>query len=283
MCSLGALRRRTHRAAVEGLGAIAERGAPTGPLPHAPVLIVGPPRSGTTLLGQAMVAGLDLGWFSGWHNALAGAPGLVPTSWLGAPATHFRSDHGRLGSWREPHEAATWWYRFFPRDPQAVASEEADPAALERLRRSMAAVLARAGRPVVWKNVVNSVRLEPILTAIPEAIVIEARRDDAAAAASILRARASQAGGVDQWWSVRPAGWEALASATPEAQVQGQIDGVRAALDQAQASHPATAWLNVDYADLVNDPRAAIDRIGDHIERGDAGHRRLDRLPATFA
>ena len=230
-----------------------------------------------------MVAGLDLGWFSGWHNALAGAPGLVPTRWLGAPATHFRSDHGRLGSWREPHEAATWWYRFFPREPQAVASDEADPAELERLRRSMAAVLDRAGRPVVWKNVVNSVRLEPILTAIPEAIVIEARRDDAAVAASILRARASQAGGVDQWWSVRPAGWEALASATPEAQVRGQIDGVRAALDQARASHPSTAWLTVDYADLVDDPRAAIDRIGDHIERDDAGRRWLDRLPATFA
>lgn len=245
------------------------------PLLHPPLLVVGAPRSGTSLLQQVLIAGLDIGWFSGWHNVAAGAPAaLVSTRLQSGIATHFRSDHGRGRSLREPHEGATWWYRFFPRSPQAVAADDVAPRSRLALRRSMSALIQRADRPVVWKNVVNSVRLEPILAAVPEAIVIDVRRDAGDTAASILRARASETGSVDNWWSVEPRDVEALRARSPEEQVRGQIHGVRLALDAAHEAFPQVTWVDTDYETLVTAPQSVLESVAAAVERATGVDRR---------
>lgn len=253
-------------------------------LPHPPLLIVGAPRSGTSLLQQVLVAGLDIGWFSGWHNVAAGAPGLVPRRLQSDVATHFHSDHGRHHSLRDPHEGATWWYRFFPRSPQAVGAGEMPPPGGAALRRSMSAVLDRAGRPVIWKNVVNSVRLEPILASVPETIVIDLRRDLADTAASILRARSTETGSVDTWWSVEPRDIEALRRLEPTEQVRGQICDVRTAIDTARAAFPQVTWVDADYETLVAAPRSVLEDVAvtvqasTGVDRRRAGHRVPERF-----
>lgn len=277
--------RRVHSATIDLMSTVAERSTLDAPLPHPPILVVGPPRSGTTLLDQVIVSGLDVGWFSGWHNVLAGAPGLVPARLQNEPASHFSSDHGRVGSWREPHEAATWWYRFFPRELHAVGVDQVDPTALAALRRSTRSVLKRADRPVVWKNVVNSVRLDAVLTALPEAIVVVAHRDIDETARSIFRAREHEAGSVDAWWSVEPANIEGLRRLEPDAQVRGQIESVRSAIESSRTANPDTAFVDVDYRDLVGSPRVVVDEVGAAIEAATGRNRRRaeHHVPERFS
>lgn len=285
MGTLRALARRAHHGAVRASAAVGERGSHDGPLPHPPIIIVGAPRSGTTLLQQALVAGLDVGWFSGWHNVAAGTPAVISNRRLGEPATHFNSDHGRHDSLAEPHEAASWWYRFFPRDRHALTLADVDADRLRALRRSMAATLRRAGRPVTWKNVVNSVRLEPLLAAAPEAVIVEIRRDLGPTAASILRARESQAGSVDMWWSVEPADIDSLRHRRPDQQVEGQIRGVWRALDAARDSHPGVPWIRVEHHELLASPRDIVREVGATLEAvtGDARLRPESGVPERFA
>lgn len=278
--------RRLHATAVASLAAGFERGGVEAELAHPPLLIVGAPRSGTSLATQTLVAGLDIGWFSGWHNVAAGAPGIVSTRWLGDPATHFTSDHGRTPSLREPHEGATWWYRFFPRDQHALRSGGVAQADLDTLRRSVGSVLGGWDRPVVWKNVVNSVRLEPILDALPEAIVIELDRDRTAVAASVRRARVAETGDDRTWWSVRPARCSpaAMAPLDPDDQIFAQLDGVRDALAHTRTNRPGQPWIRVNHADLIADPREVVEAVAAVIERETGVDRRRSSgaIPTDF-
>lgn len=261
--------RSCHWASVTALSRVEARHSipAIGELANPPLLIVGAPRSGTTLLQQVLVAGLDIAWFSGWHNVAAGYPGVVPGFVTRRPATHFRSRHGAGESLREPHEASTWWYRFFPRRPQAATIDDVGPASLMALRRSMAAVIERAGRPVLWKNVTNSVRMAPLLAAVPEAVVIHIRRDLVATAASLLRARLKIHGTEAEWWSVEPADIDALRQLDPVGQVVGQIRSVECSVRTSQVDDAAADWLEIAHQDLISDPRAVVAHVQARLER----------------
>ena len=47
------------------------------PLRYPPIFIVGPPRSGTTLVYQALIEYLDVGYLSNFHGWFWGAPSWV--------------------------------------------------------------------------------------------------------------------------------------------------------------------------------------------------------------
>ena len=173
-----------------------------------PILILGAPRCGSTLLYQLMVACLDVAYVSNLHCALFGSPALAERIVRGhrAPVV-YASRHGRTEGRLAPSECGPFWYRFFRRSPQYVPLADAAPEQLRRLRASVAAFQAAARRPVVFKNLICSLLVAPIAAALPNAIFIVLHRDLLDNAHSLLEARQRVHGEYDRWFSAEPPGF----------------------------------------------------------------------------
>jgi hypothetical protein len=258
--------RRSFRALNRGLAFVETSLASGGeaPLRHPPLLVVGAPRSGSTLLYQLLVERFDIGYLSNLHCRFFGAPSLVERLARGRLAVRtasYASIHGRTSGATAPSECGEYWYRFFRKSPQYTPLAEADPARLRRLRASVRALGDAAGHPLVFKNLVCSLRLGPIGAALPEALFLFVRRDLADNAQSLLAARQRIHGDYAAWWSVEPPGFERLIALPPHEQVVEQVRAVEAVVEEDRESLGRGRFHELRYEDLCDDPRGALDAI----------------------
>ena len=253
-----------------------------GPFPR-PVLIVGPPRSGTTLLYQLLVQQFEVAYLSNIHHAVFGAPvvveRLVPRR-LRLPPNDQESRHGVTRGLWAPSEAANFWYRFFPLKPHAVQPGEVNPERGRRLSTAIAALSRAARAPLVSKNVVCSVRVETIGAFVPEMRFVVMRRDYLEVATSILAARKSAQGNYTDWWSVEPANVEELRQLSPERQVVEQVRAVERAIDRARKVLNGERFTDVNYAELAADPGTVLEHLARRL--GLRPRRGAPLLPSAF-
>ncbi len=256
------------------------------PLPQVPVLIVGAPRSGSTLLFQVLTEALEFGYLSNLHCLFHGAPSLVerlvrPQRWR--EESTFSSKHGVVGGLASPSECGAYWYRFFTRKPQFVSGSAAAPRKLRALRMSMAALGRASGKPLLFKNLNCALRLEPTAAALPEALFIFITRNVVDNAQSILEARHKVLGRYDRWWSLEPPGYERLETLPAEAQAVEQVLSINELVERHRASIGPGRFLHVSYDELCADPASAVAKVeaflGSH---GTTVERRPAALPESF-
>jgi hypothetical protein len=234
-------------------------------LPQTPILILGPPRSGTTLLYQLLVARFEVAYLTNIHDLFFGVPSLIERcvqSGTRQSGTDYCSQFGVTRGAMGPSECGEFWYRFFPRDPQVVELGGVTPSRMTAMRSVIAQFGRAARRPIVFKNVVNCVRLGPIAEAIPEALFIRIDRDVAENAISLLKCRQRRCGSIDHWWSVRPPKYENIQSRPPAEQVVEQIWRTQEAADRNLANIPESRILRLTYASLCQAPRKTMDEVG---------------------
>jgi hypothetical protein len=257
-------RARTRRLANRALGLYDTRSSGVPEPLQTPILIVGAPRSGSTLLYQVMVERFDLAYISNRHCRWHGAPSLVERRVRGSRhAATYSSYLGVETGATAPSECGGYWYRFFPRSPHYVSLDAVEPAKLSGLRRSVARFGAAAGRPIVFKNLYCSLRLEPIAAALPEALFVVIERDLLDNARSLLASRMRRSGGYAEWWSAEPPGIERLRALPPEQQVVEQVRGIAGVIASARERIGADRFLNVSYESLCEDPAATTAAIGE--------------------
>ncbi len=264
--------------------------APGPPTPERPVvLVVGAPRSGTTLLSQALAASGGLSYPSNLMSRFHRTP------WVGARVQdmlapvlergpwRFTSDGGATEGWWEPHEFGYFWTRHLGFRPHvgvhafdAAAARAFDGSALAR---DLAAWEAEARRPVLLKTVMASFVLEHLAAAVPTLRVLCVRRPAAEVERSLLGMRRRSFGTESRWFSVRPPGAAQADAWSPARQVAWQTAQTHAALGQAAAAL-GERWLDVPYHALCDAPRDAVQAALDH-----AGlpARSLDAIPQRFA
>lgn len=285
-----AARARLRRARIRSLHALEVRLGrrwADEPLPHAPIFVVGAPRSGSTLLYQLLTDRFDVGYLANGHARHPGAPSLVerrrglirrrPAA-LGDYRSAFGGTAGDLG----PSECGPFWYRFFPRRPHHVSADDFPTASRRQLRAAVGAFVEACRRPVVYKNLVNTARMEAIAAALPEALFIAIHRDLTDNARSILDARMGVAGAYDGWWSVEPPGIERLRQLPTHEQAVEQVRVLDALVERVEASIGSDRVLHLAYEDLCADPHAELARIaafaaGHGTQLGERGE-----VPASF-
>jgi hypothetical protein len=257
------------------------------PLPYPPIFVVGAPRSGSTLLYQLLTDRFDVGYLANGHARQPGAPSLVERTRglvrkrrtaLGDYRSSFGGTSGDLG----PSESGPFWYRFFPRRPHYVAADDFPADSRRQLRAAVGAFVQACDRPVVYKNLYNTARMEAIAAALPEALFIAIHRDLTANARSLLEGRLRVAGAYDAWWSVEPAEIERLRELPPHEQVVEQIRALDALVARVEGSIGPERVLHLAYEDLCADPRAQLGRVAAFVathgcELGDRGE-----VPASF-
>lgn len=160
---------------------------PRGPL----IFVCGAPRSGTTLVAQALIRALPVSYFNNFTSLFPRAP-ITADRLLGRlirrrPVT-FHSYYGRTAHLSGPNDALYFWDRWLGRDrdrpPDTIA-----PAAAEAMRAFFGAWEAHTGRPLVNKCNALVASAHLVAEVLPTARFVCLVRDPVPHVLSLERAR----------------------------------------------------------------------------------------------
>ncbi len=253
--------------------------------PTPPIFIIGPPRSGSTLLYQILSEYFDVGYLSNLHCLLWGAPSWVERTvrpLRRRKKSDFTSQHGKVTGWMAPSECGNFWYRFFRRFPQYVPLEEADPEKMSEMRRAVHALVSACNRPFLFKNMNCALRLRPICRTLPEALFIVTHRELTRNALSLLKVRKRIYGDYDRWWSIEPPEIAALRALPSYQQVVEQVRSIHVLIDQDRREIGFDRFLDVQYETLCNDVHGTLARLEDFFHDHDLELKRRGEVPTHF-
>lgn len=261
--------------------------------PELPVaFILGPPRSGTTLMSQLLA---DWGGFAYVSNFLARfwrAPylGSILEREIGIRESYdrstYRSESGATFTPAEPHEFTWFWNRWFDRgqETQKLGPSELASVDGERLRREVAALEAAWSAPVVFKNSFwHNFQVDYLAELFPASVYVRCHRDPVYAAQSIVLSREALRGDRERWWSMKPAEYSALAGRHWSEQVVGQVYHTERELDRALGSLPPDRVVDAPYEEVCADPGGVVGRVVDAVNRGGASVPTRGELPDGFS
>ena len=259
----------------------------TNPLDeHPPIFILGPPRSGTTLLMQLLVQSLNVGYLSNQHRFLYGNPALLDRV---RPRKRPRdlelnSDRGSTKGAGSPWEGADWWYRFFPRHPAYVDDLVETFVDGEGFGRSVSSWTDQIGKSLLFKNNYASLRLRTLTSTTPSALYIHVVRDEVDNAHSLLEARFATSGDFHDWWSMKPPGWQTTLDLDPTEQVLFQIRQIHGTIlnDLASFGVQANRVFKVRYEDLCSDTHGVLKGIQAFADDFGIQSRTISALPRNL-
>ena len=233
-----------------------------------PIFIIGPPRSGSTLLFQVMVNAFNFGYTSNAHAKWYGGMSYYERfrSKKSQGASDYTSQHGRTKGKHSPHESWQYWYQFFRKTPMFVGNSDIAPSLPGKLRRSLLRITRASEMPFLFKNLPCAMRLAPLTNVVPEALYIVTQRDYLATAHSILAGRKKANGNYDDWWSVEPKEIDELRKLPAEEQVVKQIYSIYHEIDSHREKIGPDKILDISYEVLCEDTHGTIERIQSFLE-----------------
>lgn len=229
-----------------------------------PTFIIGAPRSGSTLFYQTLVNAFRFGYLSNLHCHFYGCPYLLQRllgRWLSQAQSPYQSQHGHVDGLMSPSECGQFWYRWFRRRPQYVPLEEVNMCHLHSLRRVLIGLTDAFGLPLLFKNMLCALRLQPLSTLLPEARFLFINRSPLWTAQSLLLVRQQVHGDKHTWWSMEPPEVNSLRYLSPEEQVVRQVDSIhRLILNERERAGPER-FLEVRFEDFCQDVPGMMQQV----------------------
>jgi len=262
---------------------------PEVPLCHPPIFFLGAPRSGSTLAIQVITDALDVGFISNRHCQWFGAPAVAeklfhPTRHR--PVSDYRSRHGVTEGWHAPAECGEWWYRFFRRKPAYTQLDDVDPKKMRAFRRSIASLTNALDRPILFKNLYASLRIQAIAHYLPESLFIVTHRDEVDNGHSLLEGRNRVFGNYQTWWSMEPSEIEVLKRLPAHEQVIEQIRHTYRTIDSDMklAKIDSKRRLDFTYEDFCDSPASIVGSVRSFFKQNGCQVKSRDIvLPESFA
>jgi hypothetical protein len=230
------------------------------------IYVCGAPRSGTTLLTQAIASGFDVQPVNNLIAAFWQAPcaGLRLSRKLLGDDFHsvYQSEYGRTSDIREPHEFGYFWARMLGykdmTEPDAAALSTVD---WPRLRYVITNMQAAAKKPLVFKALMPAFYAQSFCSVLPRSIFILLRRNMVDNIASVHRGRIEYAGDETAWYSIRPSRCMDVGREPPLKQSCMQVHYINQSLSRIWKSLPLSNALEINYEDFCHDPRIFMRRI----------------------
>ncbi|MET0082510.1 MAG: sulfotransferase [Sedimenticola sp.] len=222
-----------------------------------PVFIVGPPRSGTTLLFQLLLSQYKLSYIS---NVMAAFPKYMVTLCGLSPhiASNYtggvkKSYYGYISGLLSPNEAGRIVDEWF-----GVGGVEIDSRSV---RRTIASISSLTQSPMLIKSLFLSMKINKINEVLPSARFIYLKRDPVFTAQSILLAREKIEGSASRWWSVKPPGYESILDKDPCYQVAWQVATIERSIYEKLSMLDEGRQMHITYEDLCNGHDAVLKEV----------------------
>jgi len=246
---------------------------------HPTILIIGAPRSGTTVLMQWLAASGLVAYPSNLLSRFYAAPylgariqqlisdprfnykdelsGLIPDQ------RPFESEVGKTKGALQPNEFWYFWRRFIPNiDPEWITPEQEALIDGPGFRRGIAHIQHAFGKPFATKGIILQYNLEALRRALGRVVFVHTRRNAFFNTQSLLKARKDYHGSIEHWFSVKPREFEQLRHRDPVTQVAGQVVCTQRHIDEQLAAMPPEHGLIVDHEDFCADPAAFHQALG---------------------
>ncbi|OPL10015.1 MAG: hypothetical protein AVO34_12590 [Firmicutes bacterium ML8_F2] len=239
------------------------------------------------MLYQYMAAYFDIAYPTNFHTKLYGSMFLSEhfskLLMRGSQAT-FESDHGKVRGITSPSEFAPFWYQYFPKGGMILNNKEWE-VCRTKLSSQLRVMKMINKRPLLFKNVYNSLRITQLEAADDNSVFIVIRRELKNNIRSILRGRKRKSGGYQQWRSVMPPSLRFNVPESPVEQALEQICGVYEEIELAD-KFTNSLFINVTYEDLCRNPQLVMDNIYTQINKnvGTINKRTMkSKLPREFS
>lgn len=229
------------------------------------IAIVGPPRVGSTLMYQILVARFQSFYYDNFQHAFLRYPYLsfLVSHFLSPKTeTRFSSDHGFVAGITGLSEGNFFWPFWFDMQmSERIPEPQAD--CLRHVCRVLNRIHQMTGRPMVSSYNAHAYYLVELDRLFEKLVIINMRRDPVANALSLLRARKLLRPNVDQWWSIQPARCAELPSGDPYTKIVCQIVETYRAINQQRSQLSSVPIVDVDYDDLCASPSTILSRVAE--------------------
>tara|TARA_B100001996_G_C18628849_1_gene580927 strand:- start:449 stop:1405 length:957 start_codon:yes stop_codon:yes gene_type:complete len=234
-----------------------------------PVFIIGSPRSGTTILYQLLCKHFNFGFInnfvSDWYRVPIVATSFYKKFLEGQDSISLESRFGQSKDLYGPNEFGKFWYQWFddfhnPKKPIVSIIDE--------IRLEVSGLTRVHKKSILFKNVVNSMRVVSINKIFNNSVFIVINRDELDTAQSILNARIRLYNNKNHLWSVVPPSVNDLAFDEPYwKQIVQQIRGIYSNINFAKEAIGGKKFIYVKYKDLCNNTSAVLKSIKNELNK----------------
>lgn len=243
------------------------------PVQHPFIFVVGAPRSGTTLLTQALAHSLDLSYI----DNLAARFFLAPLHGMRFSKAVFgterrtdhRSNYASTQELSDIHEFGYFWRDLLQKksfDDITYCKEREDRIDRDRVKKVLSTMQREAGRPMVFKNIMGGYHMGLLQRLLGKVLFVHIVRDETDSALSILGARRKYNKELKTWWSYQPIEYEALKDRDPYEQIAGQVHCLRRFYRKEMEGSGPDHRLELSYRSLCQDPQSVIEQVRERVE-----------------
>ena len=236
------------------------------------VQVIGVPRSGSTLLVQAISSALDIGYIDNLIAAFWKAPmcGIALSKKLMSEKynSNFESTFGRTTDISEPHEFGYFWFSLLGytemREPAAPDNHMIDWG---RVKLLMTNICQAFESPVVFKNFLIGWHMQQMSAILPKTCFVRIKRDPVENALSLLKMRKQFLGSKDAWVSMKPKEYDWLRDEPYWVQIAGQVYYIEKELDRQIVNCGSTNIIECTLEELRNHPNKLLERVSQLIKK----------------
>lgn len=220
-----------------------------------PIFILAPPRSGSTIIFQHLIRKYQSSYIT---NLMALAPrymllaAKLQNSSFGKSAIK-SSVYGFTSGLNAPSEAGAvnrFWFENENHESQ--------------IRNTIAFLSQLSGGNFINKNLYNCLRIEEILSTLPECTFVKIRRNSCFVAQSILLAKKQLKIPKNEFWSVPPPGHKDLTFNSQEEQVAWQATEIKKIIDSKLETH--YNFKTIEYEAFCESPENTIKTLGTQLK-----------------
>jgi hypothetical protein len=242
------------------------RGSGTNSVPM--ILVVGAPRSGTTLIYQTLARYLDVSYVSNLTSLFPRSPlsGTRMFRWL--PQTRsadFRNFYGQTAHLNGPNDGFCLWNRWLG-DDRYVPRTELSESEQQSIRTFFQAWNHQFGKPFLNKNNRNTGCLDLLSRLFPAATFIVVRRNPVLVAQSLIKAREQVQGDKAVGWGLHSQSSDTHRDRLSYVDdVCAQILQIEEQLDEQLSQIPETRLIEFTYEGFCENPVHALESLADRI------------------
>ncbi len=178
------------------------------------VFIVGPPRSGTTLIYELLVRWFKFSYISNLAHRFYQTPVAATklgkkkiNNWHQQLKSEYKSKYGSIYGWGAPSEGGWIWNRWFP-ESYYLDETHVENIPRQIIQDTVHGLCKVMNGPFLNKNVMHSVHMRLLDQLFPKCLFIHINREFKPNVRSIVRAHSQTANNKQEWFSVKPREWQ---------------------------------------------------------------------------